>query len=96
MGGKTKCAMLSERSVAWKRGVSESYGVIVWNGQKNEKYIYLDFAWIFGAVGWIGSWIDIVLLVVVLVARPFLLPNRLSGAFDGRYFVKWLASMPRY
>lgn len=52
-------------------------------GKKNEKYIYLDFAWIFGAVDWIESWIDIVLSAVVLVARPFLLSARLYRAFSG-------------
>ena len=49
-------------------------------GGKNEKYIYLDFAWILRAIDWIGGWIDIGLCAVVLVARPFLLRVRLHGA----------------
>ena len=80
MGGKTKRAMLSERSEVGSRDVSVSYGAMSWNGRKNEKYICLDFAWIFGAVGWIVSWIEIGLCAVVLVVRPFLLRVRLHGA----------------
>lgn len=38
------------------------------------------FAWIFGAVGWIVSWIEIGLCAVVLVVRPFLLHVRLHEA----------------
>lgn len=40
-------------------------------GLQNEKYIYLDFAWIAGAGDWIGCWVEIGLAAVVLVARPF-------------------------
>lgn len=48
--------------------------------EKNEKYICLDFAWIFGAVGWIVSWIEIGLCAVALVVRPFLLRVQLHEA----------------
>ena len=46
-------------------------------GLQNEKYIYLDFAWIVGAGDWIGCWVEIGLAAVVLVARPFFMPLRL-------------------
>ncbi len=46
-------------------------------GLQNEKYICLDFAWIFGTVSWIENWIDIGSYAVVLVARPFFMPLRL-------------------
>ena len=39
--------------------------------EKNEKCIYLDFAWIGEAENWIETWIEIVLATVVLGARPF-------------------------
>lgn len=60
-------------------------------GLQNEKYIYLDFAWIVGAGDWIGGWVEIGLEAVVLVARPFFMPLRLHervawrmAAFIGR------------
>ena len=80
MGAKTKRAILSEWLAVGSRDVSVSYGAMPWNGRKNEKYIYLDFAWILRAIDWIGGWIDIGLCAVVLVARPFLLRVRLHGA----------------
>lgn len=52
-------------------------------GLQNEKYICLDFAWILGAVLDGLSWIYVGLIVVVLVARPFILSVRLHGARGG-------------
>lgn len=43
-------------------------------GLQNEKYIYLDFAWILRARSWGVGWLEIGLVAVVLVARPFILP----------------------
>lgn len=40
---------------------------------QNEKYIYLDFAWILRALGWRVGWVEIGLTAVVLVVRPFIM-----------------------
>ena len=52
-------------------------------GLKNEKYIYLDFAWIFKGV--IGAEIVILLglTLAVLVARPFIMHYRLHERVAG-------------
>ena len=46
-------------------------------GRQNEKYIYLDFAWISEAGSWIECWGNIGLAAVVLVVRPFFMSLRL-------------------
>ena len=61
--------------------VSNDYAV---RGLQNEKYIYLDFAWILRGRGWSVGWVVVGLTAVVLVARPFILPVRVCEAVLGR------------
>ena len=56
-------------------------------GLQNEKYIYLDFAWIPGAGGWIEIWIEVVVMAVVLGARPFFVSACLCGRVSWRVVV---------
>ncbi len=54
------------------------------SGLQNEKYIYLDFAWISRAGCWAEIWMLVGLTAVVLVARPLFMLRWLCGRVSWR------------